>query len=78
MLKNNEVSSVEDRNKVAQRQTAIAHRFRSMAEKLVVKTKESEKESTKMIKDDSKKMKINDVVDQLPDSIGAQYDNTLF
>lgn len=71
MIKNNEVTTVEDKKLVANRQLSIASRFRKIAEFFTVKTKEADKNAYKEIKDDSKAYKINDVVDQVPDSIAS-------
>ena len=78
LIKNNEVDTVEDKKVVIQRQQAIAARFRKAAEFFAVKTKESDKKATQLIKKDSNDMKVNDVVDQVPDSVGTMYGNSLF
>ena len=65
-----EVNSLEDKKIVAQRQEAIARRFRKVADFFEVNGRTAEKDSTKEMKKDNVKYKVNDVVDSQPDSAG--------
>ena len=69
-----EVSSLEDKKIVAQRQEAIARRFRQAADFFEDNTRASEKNVTKEMKDDNVRYKVNDVVEAQPDSAS----NSLF
>ena len=71
LIKSCEVDTEDERKVVAARQLAIAGRFRKVAEFFMVKTKEADKNATKMMKQDTKLYKLNDVVDQAPDSIAS-------
>ena len=66
-----EVNSLEDKKIVAQRQEAIARRFRKVADFFEVNGRTAEKDSTKEMKKDNVKYKVNDVVDSQPDSAGG-------
>lgn len=69
MIKSGEVDSEGDRKIVAARQLSIASRFRKIANFFMVNIKKNDKEATNMIKQDNKVYKLNDVVDQAPDSV---------
>nr|DAS08497.1 MAG TPA: hypothetical protein [Caudoviricetes sp.] len=71
MIKNNEVHTVEDKKLVVSRQLSIAGRFRKIAEFFTVKTKEADRDADKDLKSDIKAYKVNDVMDQAPDSIAS-------
>ena len=71
MIKNNEITTVEDKKLVANRQLSIASRFRKVAEFFTVRTKEADKDAEKSIKDDTKSYRLNDVMDHSPDSIAS-------
>ena len=66
-----EVNSLEDKKIVAQKQEAIARRFRKVADFFEVNGRTAEKDSTKEMKKDNVKYKVNDVVDSQPDSAGG-------
>ena len=66
-----EVNSLEDKRIVAQKQEAIARRFRQAADFFEVNGRTAEKDSTKAMKQDNVKYKVNDVVDSQPDSAGG-------
>ena len=71
MIKNNEVHTVDDKKLVVSRQLSIAGRFRKIAEFFTVKTKEADRDADKDLKSDIKAYKVNDVMDQAPDSIAS-------
>lgn len=77
VIKSGEVTTIDDRKLVIERQQKIASRFRKLAEFFAVKTKDADKKATNMIKNDSKDNQINDVIDTKPDSADP-YGNTLF
>lgn len=64
----NQTRDPQDREKIAKRQFTIASKFRSFANKISIDTKSSEVNAIKSISNDTKKMKITDVVDSIPDS----------
>lgn len=67
-IKANEITTVDDKNKVIKRQTSIAAGFRSLSNTICIDHNAAEKVTPKAIKAEDKKMKIDDVVDTIPDS----------
>lgn len=67
-IKNNEIKTVDNKDKVAKRQIAIADGFRKLANKICITHVAAEKDTPKAIKAEDKKMKIDDVVETMPDS----------
>ena len=65
-----EVNSLEDKKIVAQKQEAIARRFRKVADFFEVNSSTAEKDSTEEMKKAHTEYKVNDVVDSQPDSAG--------
>jgi hypothetical protein len=71
---NLEMSSEKDageRKKIVAKQLKIVELFRKISNALIVSNKECEVKATKDIVETNKKMKINDVVDELPDSAAS-------
>lgn len=67
-IKNNEINTLDDKSKVIKRQEAIATMFRNLANKICIDHVKAEKDTPKAIKEIDKRMKIDDVVDTVPDS----------
>lgn len=65
---NGDEASVSDAKRVANKQISIASRFRKLANFFAINDNKADKAASKMIKDDSKAMNIDDVVDSAPDS----------
>lgn len=65
---NGDEASVSDAKRVANKQISIASRFRKLANFFAINDNKADKDASKMIKDDSKAMNIDDVVDSAPDS----------
>jgi hypothetical protein len=62
----------EERKKIATKQMKTADKFRNASRFIAIKTSEAENKAVKEIKkEDNKKYKVNDVVDELPDSAAA-------
>lgn len=62
----------EERKKIAAKQMKTADKFRNASRFIAIKTSEAENKAVKEIKkEDNKKYKVNDVVDELPDSAAA-------
>jgi len=68
---NTNIETQDDRSKVIKRQLTIAGFFRDIANKLCITNKRAEVNATKAIVGINKKMKIDDVVDTMPDSAAA-------
>lgn len=64
----NEIQTVDDKKKVIKRQQSIAGFFRQLSNKICIDHTAAEKDAPKMIKEVDKKMKIDDVVETIPDS----------
>lgn len=65
----NRSKSEKERKKIIERQNKIADRFKAWSNKLMIKASKAESEAQKQIqKETSKKNKIGDVVDDMPDS----------
>jgi len=67
-IKNNDIRTVDDKGKVVKRQMSIASGFRTLSNKICITHVAAEKDTPKAIKAENKKMKIDDVVDTMPDS----------
>lgn len=68
---NLELSNIQtagDKSKVINKQKTIANYFRNISNKICLDVTAAEKKGTKMVNDSNKKMKIDDVVDSVPDS----------
>lgn len=62
----------EERKKIAAKQMKTADKFRNASRFIAIKTSEAENKAVKEIKkEDNKKYKVNDVVDELPDSAAS-------
>ena len=61
----------EEKKRITSKQLKIAERFRKIANKIGVEMKDSEKKAVKEISSENKKYKVEDVVDELPDSAGG-------
>lgn len=61
----------EEKKRITSKQIKIAERFRKIANKIGVEMKDSEKKAVKEISSENKKYKVEDVVDELPDSAGG-------
>lgn len=59
----------EAKKKIISKQNKIADRFKTIANKLAIKSKKAESDAEKMIKDEtSKKYKVDELMDEMPDS----------
>jgi hypothetical protein len=67
-LELNNISTNDDKDKVIKRQKTIANYFRSISNKICIDVTAAEKQGTKLTNESNKKMKIDDVVDTVPDS----------
>jgi hypothetical protein len=67
-IRMNEIDTVDEKKKVIKRQMSIAGAFRGLSNKICIDQTGAEKDTPKAIKAEDKKMKIDDVVDTLPDS----------
>jgi hypothetical protein len=65
----NNSNTVDDKKKVIKRQLSIAGFFRTLSNKICIDHVAAEKDTPKAIKAEDKKMKIDDVVETLPDSV---------
>ena len=67
-IRMNEIDTLDEKNKVAKRQASIAGAFRTLSNKICINNVAAEKDTPKSMKSEDKKMKIDDIVDSLPDS----------
>lgn len=72
-LQNNESTSDEDKEKIVSKQLKISGLFRKIANKISFTVKKAESDSTKEMTKDAKKMKLDDVTDEIPDSVSALF-----
>lgn len=72
-LQNNESTSDEDKEKIVSKQLKISSLFRKIANKISFTVKKAESDSTKEMTKDAKKMKLDDVTDEIPDSVSALF-----
>lgn len=63
----------EQKKNISKKQIKIAERMRSISKKVAVEMKESEVKASKDIASENKKQKIDDVVDELPDSASSLF-----
>ena len=61
----------EETKKIVKKQMKIVDMFRKISNKLQIKCKEAEVKATKEIVNNNKKNKIDDVVDEVPDSASS-------
>lgn len=71
-VKNNRLDlTKEERNNISSKQMKVAERFRSVANRVSYTMKDSEIKASKGMKYDSKKYKVDEVLDELPDSASS-------
>ena len=63
----------EEKEHIIAKQLKIVERFRKAANKIAITGKKAEVDATKEIANSSKKMKLQDVSDELPDSVSALF-----
>lgn len=63
----------EQKKNISKKQIKIAERMRTISKKFAVEMKESEVKASKDIASENKKQKIDDVVDELPDSASSLF-----
>lgn len=61
----------EQKKRITTKQIKIADKFRKFANKIGIDMKDSENKATKEMTKENKKYKVDDVVDELPDSAGS-------
>lgn len=64
----NQKNTVGDRKTVVRRQRAIADKFRSIADFFMVDSKQAEQKATQEISNDRRKLKTDDVLEDIPDN----------
>lgn len=67
MLKNSDVETVGDKNRVIERQLAIARRFHKVADYIAIDNASAERNATSDIKNDNQKYKMDDVENNVDD-----------
>lgn len=72
-LQNDPTIPAEDKDRTINKQLKIVDTFRKIANKISYTNKEAEVKATKEITSDSKKMKLSDVSDEIPDSVSALF-----
>lgn len=72
-LENNDTKSEDEKERIVSKQLKIVELFRKAANKISFTGKKAEVDSTKEITASSKKMKLNDITDELPDSVSALF-----
>ncbi len=72
-IENNSSKSDEQKERIISKQLKIVEFFRKMANKISINSKKAEVETTKEITASNKKMKLNDVTNELPDSVSALF-----
>lgn len=71
-VENNRIDlSKEDKKSISNKQIKIAERFRKFANKIGIDLKESESKATKEMTKENKKYKVDEVIDEIPDSAGS-------
>lgn len=70
-IEHNNTKDSDERVAIAAKQYSVVDRFRKASNFFAINSKKAEIESDKEIKASSKKPKINDVVDEMPDSAGS-------
>ena len=72
-IENDSSKTDEQKERIVSKQLKIVELFRKMSNKISINSKKAEVETTKEITNSNKKMKINDVTDELPDSVSALF-----
>lgn len=72
-VENNSTANDEQKERIVSKQLKIVELFRKMANKISFTGKKAEVETTKEITNTDKKMKLNDVTKELPDSVSALF-----
>lgn len=67
-IRNGNVETQGDRKSVIKKQEAIRDRFRQIADIFMVESKKAEAETSSAIRDEERKMKADEVLDDVPDS----------
>lgn len=67
-IEHNENMEEEERKTISRKQNKIAEKLRAISNKLAVKLKKAENETSKEISNSNKKMKVSDVLDEIPNS----------
>lgn len=70
-IKDNNVETVDDKKRVIKRQLSIADRFRKIADFFAVNSKKAEVKTDNAIKAEKRKLKADDVLDDVPDSTAS-------
>lgn len=70
-MKDPNVTTQDDKKKVIKRQLSIADRFREIADFFMIESKKAEVATNKEISDNKRKLKADEVLDQLPDSTAS-------
>jgi hypothetical protein len=72
-VQHNENIDSEKREHIVSKQLKIVELFRKIANKIAINGKKAEVDATKEITNTSKKMKINDISDDVPESVSALF-----
>lgn len=72
-VESNDSRDSEEKDKIVSKQLKIVELFRKAANKISFTNKKAEVESAKEIESNSKKMKFNDMGDDIPDSVSALF-----
>lgn len=72
-LENSNVKTDSERKRIVSKQLKIVELFRKAANKIAFSNKEAEVKTSKEIEASSKKMKMSDLSDELPDSVSALF-----
>jgi hypothetical protein len=72
-VEHNENIDSEKRERIVSKQLKIVELFRNIANKIAINGKKAEVDATKEISNTSKKMKINDISDDVPESVSALF-----
>ena len=70
-VENNSAKTNEDKERIVSKQLKIVEMFRKIANKISFTGRKAEVESTKEIANSSKKMKIGDLGDEIPDTVAS-------
>ena len=70
-VENNSAKTNEDKERIVNKQLKIVELFRKIANKISFTGRKAEVESTKEIANSSKKMKIGDLGDEIPDTVAS-------
>ena len=72
-LQNDPNVAVDEKDRIINKQMKHVDLFRKIANKISYTNKEAEVKATREITADSKKMKLSDVSDEIPDSVSALF-----